>query len=122
MTTTKAAAKTKKPFNLLEWAKSRKGQQAIIIVLFTIIPLTLLFVFTYYPFAEMFKFSFYDMSYTRVKKYVGFERLMRFPLTLAAVLPTVKDVLSEFSEVSVMSFTSPVSVQSKWSVKTESDM
>lgn len=77
MTTTTAAAKTKKPFNLLEWAKSRKGQQAIIIVLFTIIPLTLLFVFTYYPFAEMFKFSFYDMSYTRVKKYVGFENYLK---------------------------------------------
>ena len=77
MATTTAATKTKKPFNLLEWAKSRKGQQAIIIVLFTIIPLTLLLVFTYYPFAEMFKFSLYDMSYTRVKKYVGFDNYLK---------------------------------------------
>ena len=77
MATTTAATKTKKPFNLLEWAKSRKGQQAIIIALFTIIPLTLLLVFTYYPFAEMFKFSLYDMSYTRVKKYVGFDNYLK---------------------------------------------
>lgn len=77
MATTTAATKTKKPFNLLEWAKSRKGQQAIIIALFTIIPLTLLLVFTYYPFAEMFKFSLYDMSYTRVKKYVGFGNYLK---------------------------------------------
>ena len=62
---------TKKPFNFQKWIKSRQGQQAIIIVLFSIIPLALLFVFTYYPFAEMFKFSFYDRSYTRVKGFVG---------------------------------------------------
>lgn len=62
---------TKKPFNFQRWLKSRQGQQTIIIVLFSIIPLALLFVFTYYPFAEMFKFSFYDRSYTRVKGFVG---------------------------------------------------
>lgn len=62
---------TKKPFNFQRWIKSRQGQQAIIIVLFSAIPLALLFVFTYYPFAEMFKFSFYDRSYTRIKGFVG---------------------------------------------------
>ena len=64
---------TKKPFNFQRWLKSRQGQQTIIIVLFSIIPLALLFVFTYYPFAEMFKFSFYDRSYTRVKGFVGLD-------------------------------------------------
>ena len=48
----------------LKWAKSRKGQQTLIILAFMIIPLTLLFVFTYLPFGEMVKFSFYDMKYS----------------------------------------------------------
>ena len=71
MASTKTAVKNKKPFNLLEWAKSRKGQQAIIIVLFMLVPLTLLLVFTYYPFAEMFKFSFYKMKYVGKREFVG---------------------------------------------------
>lgn len=48
---------TKKSFG--EWMRSRKGQQMLIILAFTIIPLILLLVFTYLPFAEMVKFSFY---------------------------------------------------------------
>lgn len=48
----------------LKWAKSRKGQQTLIILAFMIIPLTLLFVFTYLPFGEMVKFSFYKMKYS----------------------------------------------------------
>ena len=39
--------------------KSRKGQQTLIILAFTIIPLVLLVAFTYMPFVEMVKFSFY---------------------------------------------------------------
>ncbi len=66
-----AKTETKKPFNFHKWLRSRQGQQTIIIVLFSIIPLALLFIFTYYPFVEMFKFSFYDRSYTRVKGFVG---------------------------------------------------
>ena len=56
--------KEKKPFNLKKWVKSRKGQQAIIIFAFAVIPLLLLFTFTYLPFAEMVKFSFYKMKYS----------------------------------------------------------
>ena len=59
-----------------KWAKSRKGQQTLIILAFMIIPLTLLFVFTYLPFGEMVKFSFYKMKYsTPVEKrvFVGFK-------------------------------------------------
>ncbi len=48
---------------LKAWARSRKGQQTITIIMFMIIPLTLLFVFTYFPFLEMVKFSFYKMKY-----------------------------------------------------------
>lgn len=55
--------KTKKK-SLLKWAKSRKGQQTLIILAFMIIPLTLLFVFTYLPFGEMAKFSFFKMKYS----------------------------------------------------------
>lgn len=65
------AASSRKPFNFLKWAKSRKGQQTLIIIGFSIIPLILLFTFTYYPFAEMAKFSFYDRNYTKVKGFVG---------------------------------------------------
>ena len=46
-----------------KWLKSRKGQQTIVIVAFSIIPLLLLFTFTYLPFGEMVKFSFYKMKY-----------------------------------------------------------
>lgn len=67
--------KAKQKFNLVKWAKSRKGQQTIIIIAFMVIPLLLLFLFTYLPFAEMVKFSFYKMKYsTPVEKrqFVGF--------------------------------------------------
>ena len=53
-----------------EWIKSRKGQQTLIILAFTIIPLILLLVFTYLPFG-MVKFSFYKMKYVGARKFVG---------------------------------------------------
>lgn len=71
MAASATADKPKKPFNFLKWAKSRKGQQTLIIIGFSIIPLVLLFTFTYYPFAEMAKFSFYDRNYTKVRGFVG---------------------------------------------------
>ncbi|BBF42859.1 putative ABC sugar transporter [Lachnospiraceae bacterium KM106-2] len=61
----------KKPFNLLKWIKSGKGQRVLVIITFMIIPLTLLFLFTYFPFVEMFKFSFYKMKYIGDRQYVG---------------------------------------------------
>ena len=57
-----AANTEKKPGGILAWAKSRKGQQTLIILAFMIIPLALLFMFTYLPFGEMVKFSFYKMK------------------------------------------------------------
>ena len=48
----------------MKWLKSRKGQQAMICIAFTAIPLLLLLIFTYFPFAEMVKFSFYKMKYS----------------------------------------------------------
>ena len=62
---------SKRPFNFLRWAKSRKGQQTLIIIGFSIIPLILLFTFTYFPFAKMAQFSFYDRNYIKVKGFVG---------------------------------------------------
>ena len=50
--------------NTKKWIKSRKGQQVLICVCFTVIPLLLLFVFTYLPFGQMVKFSFYKMKYS----------------------------------------------------------
>ena len=71
-----ATAKSKTPFNFSKWLRSRNGQQAIVIILFSLIPLVLLFTFTYYPFAEMFKFSFYDRNYIKVRKFVGFDNYL----------------------------------------------
>ena len=68
--------KEKKPFNLLKWAKSRKGQQALICIGFIVIPLLLLFVFTYLPFGKMVQFSFYKMKYTtpiEKRQFVGWQ-------------------------------------------------
>ncbi len=56
-----AAPKTRKGF--WENMKARKGQRILVIVLFMIVPLTLLAVFTYIPFFEMIRFSFYNMKY-----------------------------------------------------------
>lgn len=58
------ATAEKKSFNLVKWAKSRKGQQALICIAFTVIPLLLLILFTYLPFGKMVQFSFYRMKYT----------------------------------------------------------
>lgn len=63
----------------MKWLKSRKGQQAMICIAFTAIPLLLLLIFTYFPFAEMVKFSFYKMKYsTPVDKrvFVGFKNYL----------------------------------------------
>ncbi len=62
---------TKKGF--LHWARSRRGQQTIIIIAFMIIPLALLFTFTYLPFGEMVGFSFYKMKYVGKRTFVGWK-------------------------------------------------
>ncbi|MDE7132736.1 MAG: sugar ABC transporter permease [Lachnospiraceae bacterium] len=59
----------KKTFS--QWIKGRKGQQAIIIVAFMIIPLALLFTFTYLPFGEMVGYSFMKMKYIGKRQFVG---------------------------------------------------
>lgn len=65
------AIKKKKTFG--EWLKSRQGQQMIVVVAFSIIPLLLLFTFTYLPFAEMVQFSFYKMKYVGARTFVGLD-------------------------------------------------
>ena len=71
MASSQMAAKPKKPFNFGKWIRSREGQQALVILTFSIVPLALLVVFTYYPFAEMFKFSFFKMKYVGTREFVG---------------------------------------------------
>ncbi|MBD5515494.1 MAG: sugar ABC transporter permease [Lachnospiraceae bacterium] len=61
----------KKTFS--QWLKSRKGQQAIIIIAFMIIPLALLFTFTYLPFGEMVGYSFMKMKYIGKRQFVGWD-------------------------------------------------
>ncbi len=72
-------AKTKTPFSMKKWIKSRKGQQTFICIGFMIIPLFMLGLFTYFPFGEMVKFSFYKMKYlTPVadREFVGFQNYL----------------------------------------------
>ena len=57
----------------LQLLRSRKGQQAIIIVAFMIVPLALLFTFTYLPFGEMVGYSFMKMKYIGDRKFVGWK-------------------------------------------------
>lgn len=66
---TPSAAVPKKTF--AEKMKSRKAQQALVIVTFLFVPLLLLLVFTYIPFGKMVSFSFYDMKYIGGKTWVG---------------------------------------------------
>lgn len=58
------AVKEKNHLIFLNGFRSRKGQQVLICVGFTIIPLLLLLIFTYVPFGKMVQFSFYRMKYT----------------------------------------------------------
>ncbi len=71
MGTNAGVAKPRKTFG--QWLKSRKGQQTVVIVAFSVIPLLLLFVFTYLPFAEMVQFSFYKMKYVGARTFVGLD-------------------------------------------------
>lgn len=65
--------------------RSRQGQQTMIIVAFSIIPLLLLFMFTYLPFGEMIKYSFYKMKYVGPREFVGWDNY--------AALFTRKDIV-----------------------------
>ena len=60
--------KTKKPFSMKKWVKSRNGQQTIVILSFMIIPLLLLFVFTYLPFGEMVKYPGRQKTVCRISE------------------------------------------------------
>ena len=65
---TAAPAKPRK--SLREWAKSMRGQQIIVTLVFLLVPL-LLFTFTYLPFFKMVQFSFYKMKYIGKREFVG---------------------------------------------------
>lgn len=59
-----------------KWITSRKVQQVLIIIGFSLIPVALLMIFTYIPFGEMVKFSFYKMKYTtpvQNRQFVGWK-------------------------------------------------
>lgn len=69
----KTAKAVKRKKNFGEWIKSRDGQRWLVIILFLIVPLTLLLVFTYIPFGKMFHFSFYKMKYIGSRTFVGLD-------------------------------------------------
>lgn len=53
------------------WFQKPATQKWMLILSFSIVPLFLLVLFTYYPFATMLDYSLYNMSYTKVKGFVG---------------------------------------------------
>lgn len=55
----------------IEWIKSGKVNQRLVIITFMFVPLLLLLVFTYIPFGKMIQFSFFDMKYLGDRKFVG---------------------------------------------------
>jgi len=60
----------------MKWHKTRKGQQAIVIVCFVTVPLLLLMLFTYIPFGQMVQYSFFKMNYLTPpdkREFVGFK-------------------------------------------------
>ena len=65
----------KLPFR--QWASLPRVQKWFVIVAFSIVPLILLLVFTYIPFGKMIQFSLYDMSYTKVRGFVGLKNYTR---------------------------------------------
>lgn len=75
-----------------KWLKSRKGKQVLTIMLFLLVPITLLIVFTYLPFAKMFEFSFYKMKYIGERKYVGLDNY----INVFTRADTLKALLNSF--------------------------
>ena len=63
----------KKPFHLMKWLRSGKGQKFLVMTAFMLVPLILLFLFTYLPFLKMFQFSLFNMKYTGPREFVGFD-------------------------------------------------
>ncbi|MBU3877898.1 sugar ABC transporter permease [Faecalicatena sp. AGMB00832] len=59
--------------SFIEWIKSGKVNQRLVIITFMLVPLTLLIVFTYIPFGKMIGFSFYDMKYIGDREFVGMQ-------------------------------------------------
>ena len=51
--------------------KKTNWQKVLVIFTFAVVPVCLLLLFSYYPFAKMIQFSLYDMSYTKVRGFVG---------------------------------------------------
>ena len=60
-----------------QWLLKRDTQRVLIIVLFMIVPLTLLLLFTYIPFLKIIQFSFYNMKYIGERKFVGWANYKR---------------------------------------------
>lgn len=66
----------KKTKSFMEWIKSGKVNQRLLIFTFMLAPLTLLIVFTYIPFGKMIGFSFYDMKYIGDREFVGLKNYL----------------------------------------------
>lgn len=53
------------------WFRRPGTQKWLVILVFAVVPVFLLGMFTYYPFVKMVEYSFFNMSYTKVKGYIG---------------------------------------------------
>ncbi len=67
----------KKQFNIGKWLRGRKGQQALVMAAFMVLPVLLMLIFTYYPFVEMGQFSFYKMKYVGKRTFIGWDNYIK---------------------------------------------
>ncbi|MDD4010968.1 MAG: sugar ABC transporter permease [Sphaerochaetaceae bacterium] len=58
---------------LQHFFSERRHQQALVIMVFSLVPVTLLVLFTYLPFAKMVEFSFFKMKYIGPRTFVGLD-------------------------------------------------
>ncbi len=59
-----------------QWLMKPAVQKWLVIIAFGVVPVFLLLMFLYYPILKMGEFSLYNMSYTKVKGFVGFKNYL----------------------------------------------
>ncbi|MDD2647458.1 MAG: sugar ABC transporter permease [Eubacteriales bacterium] len=71
MSSNSGAAALKESGSFRAWLIKPNVQKWLVIITFAIVPVILLLLFIYYPIGKMVEFSLYNMSYTKVKGFVG---------------------------------------------------
>lgn len=97
-----------------DWLHKPKTQKWMVIITFATLPVFLLVLFTYYPFAKMVEYSLYNMSYTKVKGFVGLrnyidifskpELLNTFRISLYYIVGAIVQIAMALYFATVLSF------------------